>query len=107
MTTSHETQALKLAAAVDLMDQLAHEGMSEISAIAKLALKSLESPDGYRHLDNIALALQAIWGKADDTQQCIHDQAVEVDCAHVDQAERRRLKAWLTFHEQEAARARQ
>jgi hypothetical protein len=46
---------------IKLMDCLAQSGFSEISSIAKLALSYLETPDGYRHIDNIANALVAIW----------------------------------------------
>lgn len=106
MTTTHEAQALKLAAAVDLIDNLAHDAMSEIAAIARLALKSLESPDSYGHLDNIAFALQAIWAKAGETNQCIHQEAVAVQCGYEDPAEMRRVKAWHAFTEQQAQRAR-
>lgn len=90
-TTAAEVEELR--AAIDLMDNLSQEGLSEITAIAKLALLSLESPDSYRHLDNIAHALKAIWSKANDTQDSINGEAERVGCNHVDKAERRRWDA--------------
>ena len=90
-TTATEVDELR--APIDLMDNLSQDGLSEITAIAKLALLSLESPDSYRHLDNIAHALKAIWSKANDTQDSINGEAERVGCNHVDKAERRRWDA--------------
>ena len=89
----------KLRNAVEFMDCLSQGGFSEIASIAKLALSSLETPDGYRHLDNIANALKAIWGKADDIQNCINSQAEEVGCNYVDDAQRRRWDAQCAHRE--------
>lgn len=90
-TTATEVDELR--AAIDLMDNLSQDGLSEITAIAKLALLGLESPESYRHLDNIAHALKAIWSKANDTQDSINGEAERVGCNHVDKAERRRWDA--------------
>ena len=84
---------------VELMDCLSQSGFSEISSVAKLALSRLETPDGCRHLDDIANALAAIWGKADDIQNCINSQAEEVGCNYVDDAKRRRWDALRTQRE--------
>lgn len=92
-TTTTAAKVDELRAAIDLLDNLSQEGLSEITAIAKLALLSLESPDSYRHLDNIAHALKAIWSKANDTQDSINGEAERVGCNHVDKAERRRWEA--------------
>jgi hypothetical protein len=83
----------KLRCTVQNMDSLSQGGFSEISSIAKLALSSLETPDGYRHLDDIANALAAIWGKAQDIQNCINGEAGEVGCSYADDAQRRRWDA--------------
>jgi len=91
--------------AVEFMDSLSQNGFSEISAIAKLALAWLETPDGHRHLDVIAHALSTIWGKADDIQNCINSQAEEVGCHYVDDAERRRWDAQRAARELEHSHA--
>lgn len=83
----------KLRNAVEFMDCLSQGGFSEIASIAKLALSSLETPDGYRHLDNIANALKAIWGKADNIQNCINSEAEQVGCNYTDDDQRRRWDA--------------
>lgn len=83
----------RLQTAVFDMDCLAQGGFSEISAIAKLALAALETPDGYRHPETIAHALRAIWGKADDTENHINGQAEEVGCNYRDPNADRRSAA--------------
>lgn len=83
----------KLRNAVEYMDCLSQGGFSEIASIAKLALFSLETPDGYQHLDNIANALKAIWSKADDIQNCINSEAEQVGCNYADDNQRRRRDA--------------
>lgn len=78
---------------VELMDCLSQGGFSEIAAVASLALKSLETPEGYRHLDDIIHALGAIRAKADDIRNCINCEAEQVGCSYVDDAVRRRRGA--------------
>jgi hypothetical protein len=95
--TAPEVQ--KLRNAVEFMDCLSQSGFSEISSIAKLALSRLETPDGYRHLDNIVNALKAIWGKADDIQNCTNSEAEQVGCNYVDDAQRRRWDAQRAHRE--------
>mgnify|MGYP000004573891 CR=1 FL=1 len=95
--TAPEVQ--KLRNAVELMDCLSQSGFSEISSIAKLALYHLETSDGYRHLDNIVNALKAIWGKADDIQNCTNSEAEQVGCNYVDDAQRRRWDAQRAHRE--------
>lgn len=85
--------ATKLRSTLEFVDCLAQGGFSEVAAIAKLALQSLEHPDGYRHLDNIVHALNAIWGKAEHIQSCISSEAERAGCSYVDDAERRRFDA--------------
>jgi hypothetical protein len=65
----------ELGAAINMMDCLSQDGFSQISAIAKLALKSLESPDGHRHISDVFSALEAIVSKADDVQNIINSEA--------------------------------
>lgn len=89
----------KLRNAVEFMDCLSQGAFSEISTIAKLALSRLETPDGYRHLDDIAHALEAIWGKATDTRDCINSEAEQVGCEYVNAAQRRRWSAQAAHRE--------
>lgn len=86
-----EVQSLR--DAVEVMDSLSQEGFAEISSIAKLALSALETPDGYRHMGNIVNAFKAIWGGADDIQNCINAEAEGVGCNYVDEAQGRRWAA--------------
>lgn len=83
----------RLQAAIFDMDCIAQGAFSEISAIAKLALAALETPDGYHHPETIAHALLAIRGKADDTKNCIGCQAEEVGCNYQDPRAGRRMAA--------------
>jgi hypothetical protein len=85
--------ATKLRSTLESVDCLAQGGFSEIAAIARLALQSLEHPAGYQRLDNIAHALNAIWGKAEHIQSCISSEAERAGCSYVDDAERRRFDA--------------
>ena len=89
------TEAQDLRDTILTIDCLSQGGFSEIASIARLALSRLETQDGYRHLDDIANALSAIWGRADDTKNCINSEAGEVGCAFVDEARNRRMAAHL------------
>jgi len=90
-TPAATVQQLRIA--VENMDALAHEGFSQITAIAKLALTALETPDGWQHPETIAQALTAIQGKAEVQNDCITSEALDVGIAHVDSARQRRFKA--------------
>lgn len=91
MSANPEVQKLRnLVVDIDCLSQC---GFSEISSIAKLALSRLETPDGHRHIDDIANALKAIWGKADEIKSCIYFQAEDVGCNYVDEAQQRRWDA--------------
>ena len=76
-----------------LIDSLAQDGFSEIAAVAKLALAALETPDGYRHPENIAWALSAIWAKAEQIEAFINNEAEKVGCNYVNDSQRRRWDA--------------
>lgn len=95
--TSEEVQELR--DAVLAMDALSQEGLSSISAIARLALKSLESPDAYCTSEDLAGALRAIWHMADDAKNNINCEADNVDCAYVSKAMLRRLNAFRIHQE--------
>lgn len=99
-TPTPSTDIRRLQAAVYDMDCLAQGGFSEISAIAKLALAAMETPDGYRHPETIAQALRAIWGKADDIENCINCEAEEVGCNYRDPNTQRRYAAARAVREE-------
>src|ERR1700730_3630776 len=90
---------------IELMDSLSSTGLSEISAIARLALIALESPMGYQHPEIIANALRAIWGKADDIQNCINAEAESVGCNYRDELIERRYAAYRAVREADAVLA--
>ncbi|MDR0273980.1 MAG: hypothetical protein LBI48_01295 [Burkholderiaceae bacterium] len=90
----------KLRTAVMNMDSLSQQGCDEIAAIAGLALTCFETTEGYRRLDDVAIALGAIRRKANDTMDCINGEAEGVGCNYVDKAERGRWAAMRAAHEQ-------
>lgn len=95
MTEATTTPSIEqLRRAVEDMDGLSQEGFSEISAVAALALKSMETPDTDRHPEHLAQALKIIWSKAEDIQNCINAAAEQVGCNYKDDAQRRRMAAY-------------
>ncbi len=88
--TTHATEAAvtdeKLRATIQNLDCLSQEGFTQISAIAKLILTTMESPTCGHDLEDIACALRVIWGKADDIQNAINCDAEAVGCNYVDEA---------------------
>ena len=82
-----------LRAMVETIDKLSQDGFSQISATAQLALRWLETPEGYRHLEVIAQALTSIHAKAEYIQNSINGEAEGVGCNYTDAAERRRQLA--------------
>lgn len=73
------------------IDRLSQSAFSEIRSIARLALFLLETPKGYQHLDDIANVLNAIWLRAEDTENMINAMAEGLGCNYVDEARGRRL----------------
>jgi hypothetical protein len=93
-TADHRhTEVKKLQGTITTMDALSQEGFSEIATIARLVLARLETPEGYRHTDDIAIAFQAIWGKAEMIQNCINSEAESVGCNSVNESFLRRWDA--------------
>lgn len=87
MTTQSNTKSDNiedLRSAVYEMDCLAQHVLSEISAIAKLALLSLETPYVYRNPEIIAQALYAILGSSEGIMNCINSEAENVGCNYTD-----------------------
>ncbi len=83
----------KLRNTVEWMDCLSQDAFSKITTMARLALASLEAPDGHRHLDDIANALGAIWSTAEVAENGINYEAETVGCNYKDEAQRRRWAA--------------
>lgn len=90
MTTATPDQ---LREAITLMDQMAQDAFSEIAAISRLALASLETPAGYSTIDNLFYVLTAIANKAGDVENCINATAEDVGCHYKDLAMLRRWDA--------------
>ena len=83
---------------VNDIDGYAQAGFGQISAVAKLALLSMELPDSHRNLEGIAQALQVIWGLALDMQNTINCAAEKVGCNYVDKPQRKRAEAARLHH---------
>jgi hypothetical protein len=83
----------KLREAITEMDSMAQDAFSEIATIAKLALASLETPEGYSNIEGIARVLNFICGKALDAENYINCTAEGVGCNYKDQAMLRRWDA--------------
>jgi len=69
---------------ISLIDCIAQKGLSEISAIAELALTALETTKPYRNPEIIAQALITILNKSDDIDNCINCEAEAVGLNYKD-----------------------
>lgn len=87
---SERTELERLQSAVQDMDCLSQGAFSKISALAKLSLAYMETPDGYLHPESIAHALHTIRGIADDIKNCINCSAEEVGFNYRDEDRMRR-----------------
>ena len=83
----------RLKLAVQRMDTLSQNGFSEISNLADVALKLMESPDAYLWPESIAKILTTIRAKAEDAENSINSEAESVDCNYQDEACERRAEA--------------
>lgn len=81
------------------MDSLSQAGFSEISAIARLALVALETPEGRSDMEIIAQALISIHSKACDIENVINYQAEEVGCNYRNPNTARRYAAARALRE--------
>ena len=79
---------------------MSEEGFSEIAAIAKLALLSLETPDGHVGTENIARALSAIAGKADMILELISNSAESAGYPLFDRRMKNRLAAHAVYRQE-------
>lgn len=101
---SNDLEAVK--EATRMMDELAQCGFGRIKGLARLALLSLETPEGHRDVSALVAALTTIEMIAEDTENCINSEAGDVGCGHDDAGWRRRADARRAFHDsQREARA--
>lgn len=91
----------KLQDVISGMDSMAQDSFSEIAAIAKLVLASLENPVLCDDLNTIATALEAIRSKAQEAEDRINSLAEEVGCNYENEAHQRR---WAARRQARAAR---
>lgn len=83
----------KLREAVTEIDSMSQCALGEIATLAKLALASLETPNGCSDIDSIATVFSAIWGRAGDAKNYINCMAEDVGCHFKDEAMTRRGEA--------------
>lgn len=92
-TTEPAPDINRLRSVITDMDALSQSGFSNISAMAKLAIHWLESPDKSKHTEVVAQALKMIWYRADDIENCINSEAENVGCNWQDPDDARRRSA--------------
>lgn len=97
--TDKESEIKKLQDIVESMDHLSQNGFSEIAAIAQLAKERIERLDYYSDLEDVAIALGSIRGRALDIQNCINCEAESVGCHYIPE-DRERL--WVERKVREA-----
>ncbi len=90
--TSVPTSIEDLLDTIRTMDSLSQEGFSQIAAIASLALLAMKTA-APNDVENVAQALRAIRGKAQDIQNCINYEAEQVGGNYVDLERREKLLA--------------
>jgi len=89
-TTTTPNEDLKaLRGALNTIDGLSQDGLSQIATMARLALVALEHPQGHQIPELMFHTLRAIWGKAEDLENCINVEAERVGCNFVDESLRR------------------
>lgn len=109
MNTTTETAAVnptmhQLRGAVEDMHGCAQAGLVEISAIVKLALHWMESPDAYRFPGLLADALSMIDARAIEIENHIGCMAEHVGCNYADSAQARRVAAEIEHAKRERER---
>lgn len=95
----------KLKSTISDIDCFADRGFAEISTLAKVAIKYLDSPEAFQHPHNIANLFGTIWGIADSVRDCIISEAEGVGCHDPDgsrdriaQAKRVAFERWGGHH---------
>ncbi|WP_322629949.1 hypothetical protein [Halothiobacillus sp.] len=92
-STPDETIRLLKSAIIDI-DALSQTAFSEIRTVVRLVLTCFESADSPLSVETIAVALQIIADKAEETEDRISYQAEDVGCNYVDERSRRR---WANY----------
>ena len=90
---SLETSLSQLKVTVTTIDNLSQDGLSEISALAGMALKLMETEAAYLWPESIAQVLNAIKGRSEDLENLIGCEAERVGCNYIDEALARRREA--------------
>lgn len=83
---------------VKAMDRLSQRGLNQIEAIARIAIQSLETPDGQRNTEALSHVLHLIADIAFLTGDSVSLEADEVGCRYVDDAHTRRQVAHDAVH---------
>lgn len=83
----------RLCGSIQTMDALAQESLKQISAVASLALTSLETPSGRHNTEAIAQVLTLIDAEAVALEERISREAENHGCQWRDEAEQRRMAA--------------
>ena len=76
------THAQKLATALHEMDRFVQQGCAEISALSRMALLWLETPETSNRLEVLASALRTIRNSADMLASETSGEVVAVGCSH-------------------------
>lgn len=71
----HDMQVTKLENSVENMYEFSRSGFERIEAITKLALKAMENPSTYNHVDNLGMVFETIWGIAESARMCVETEA--------------------------------
>ena len=92
-TIPTQATSQQLSHAVTEIGRLTLQGSSEVYSLGQLALAWLERPEGYRNLEVVANALQAICGAAQRMEELVEDEVNHVHCLQEDPAYLRRMAA--------------
>lgn len=88
------TDVDKLQYTIEMMDGLTQEALSEIQTVARMLLRQLE----YRtSIEEIAVILEAIAGRAERVDNDTHDLAEQVGCHWINDGLRRRLENQIRY----------
>lgn len=96
-----------LQSTIRTIDTISQSGLSEIYAMADMALKLMETEHAYIHPETIAQALESIRARAMSTEDEIFSEAQEAGCEYRDKSSERREEARLSAEllRKEAGRA--
>lgn len=91
----------RLESSVVDMYEFSSSGFEKIEAVAKLALKAMENPETYNHIDNIGMVLETIWGLAEQARMCVE---TEIADAGLDQSTEKETASLRRFMASVAAK---